>query len=87
MSESTGVKMPSLNKAGSIPKIKEFIILAKKDGIKKLNLEMIPKDKWDSEYKILIKGVTKQELEFIKEFMGNDEKIKYVLENTKQKKV
>ena len=80
MSESTGVKMASVNKAGSIPKIKEFIILAKKDGIKKLNLEMIPKDKWDSEYKILIKGVTKQELEFIKEFMGNDDLTKESIE-------
>lgn len=80
MSESTGVKMASVNKAGSIPKIKEFIILAKKDGIKKLNLEMIPKDKWDSEYKILIKGVTKQELEFIKEFMGNGDLTKESIE-------
>ena len=72
--------MASVNKAGSIPKIKEFIILAKKDGIKKLNLEMIPKDKWDSEYKILIKGVTKQELEFIKEFMGNGDLTKESIE-------
>ena len=80
MSESTGVKMASVNKAGSIPKIKEFIILAKKDGIQKLNLEMIPKDKWDSEYKILIKGVTKQELEFIKEFMGNGDLTKESIE-------
>lgn len=30
MSEPTGVKMASVNKAGSIPKLKEFIILAKK---------------------------------------------------------
>lgn len=43
MSEATGVKMASVNKAGSIAKIKEFIILAKKDGIKNLNLERIPK--------------------------------------------
>lgn len=41
MSEATGVKMASVNKAGSIAKIKEFIILAKKDGIKNLNLGRI----------------------------------------------
>lgn len=72
MSEATGVKMASVNKAGSIPKIKEFVILASKSGIKNLNIEMIPKDKWDDEYKTLCLGVTKDELDFVKEVMNDD---------------
>lgn len=73
MSEATGVKMASVNKAGSIPKLKEFIILAKKDGIRNLKIEMIPKEEWDSEYKYLVNDVTKQELDFIKDNMLNDD--------------
>lgn len=72
MSEATGVKMASVNKAGSIPKLKEFLILAKKDGIKNLTLEKIPKDKWDKEYKLLLNNVTKEELTFVKENLDND---------------
>ena len=59
MSEATGVKMASVNRAKSIAKLKEFIILGKKDGIRNLYIEKIPKDKWDEEYKIWVEGVTK----------------------------
>lgn len=75
MSEATGVKMASVNKVGSIPKIKEFIILASKSGIKNLNIEMIPKEKWDNEYKTLCLGVTKDELNFVKQVMNDDNRI------------
>jgi len=73
MSEATGVKMASVNKAGSIPKIKEFIILAKKDGIKNLKIDKIPKEKWDNEYKYLVKGVSKEDLDYIKSILENDD--------------
>lgn len=72
MSEATGVKMASVNKAGSIAKIKEFIILAKKDGIRNLNLERIPKDKWDNEYKTYISNVSNEELEIVKGILLDD---------------
>ena len=67
MSEATGVKMASVNRAKSIAKLKEFIILGKKDGIRNLYIEKIPKDKWDEEYKIWVEGVTKEELEELKD--------------------
>jgi adenine-specific DNA-methyltransferase len=73
MSEPTGVKMASIKKARSIPKLKEFIILAKKDGIKNLNMEYIPKEKWDNEYKILINGISREELDILKQIMENDD--------------
>ncbi|MBI2326339.1 site-specific DNA-methyltransferase [Candidatus Collierbacteria bacterium] len=66
MSEATGVKMASTKKAGSIPKLKEYIILAKKGGIKGLRLENIPKEKWDDEYKIFIDNVSFEEIEDLK---------------------
>lgn len=72
MSESTGVKMASVNKAGSIPKLKEYIILAKKDGIRNLELERIPKEKWDKEYKTYCSNVSDEELIKIKEILASD---------------
>lgn len=72
MSEPTGVKMASVNKSGSIPKLKEYIILAKKNGIKDLNLEKIPKSGWDSEYKTYCSNISDEELENIKEILSDD---------------
>jgi len=71
MSEATGVKMASVNQAGSIAKIKEFIILAKKDGIKNLNLERIPKESWDAEYKTYISGISDEDLESVKVILAD----------------
>lgn len=72
MSEPTGVKMASINKLGSVAKLKEYIILAGKDGIKGLTLEKIPKGGWDYEYKTVCLGLTKDELQLIKDIL-NDE--------------
>ena len=72
MSEPTGVKMASVNKSGSIPKLKEFIILAKKDGIKNLNLEKIPKGKWDNEYRTYISNISDNNLEIVKSFLRGE---------------
>ena len=74
MSEATGVKMASVNKAGSIPKLKEYIILAKKDGIKSLSLERVAKEKWDQEYKTYCSGISDEELERVKEILNDEER-------------
>jgi adenine-specific DNA-methyltransferase len=39
MAEPTGVKMSQIIRSGSIPKLKEYIILAGKSGIRGLNVE------------------------------------------------
>ena len=88
MSEATGVKMASVNKAGSIAKIKEYIILAKKDGIKNLSMEMVPKGKWDNEYKTYCENISDEELANIKRIIEDEERtiedINYVDECVKK---
>lgn len=74
MSEPTGVKMASVNKAGSIPKLKEYIILAKKDGICNLQLEKIPKEKWDNEYKTYCSNISDEDLLKVKDILANEER-------------
>ena len=54
MAEPTGVKMAQVIKTGSIPKLKEYIILAGKSGVRGLNVERIPKENWDNEYRICL---------------------------------
>ena len=66
MSEATGLKMAHVSSNGIIPKLKEYLIIAKKDGIKKLRLDKIAKEKWDNEYKSFLLDITKEEVEFIK---------------------
>lgn len=62
MSESTGVKMTHVINRGRIPKLKEYVIIARNDGIKDLYIERIPKEKWDNEYKHLIDGISEKEI-------------------------
>ncbi len=66
MSEATGVKMASINKTGSIPKLKEYIILASPKGIKNLHIEKVPKEKWDNEYKYIVTGISESDINYIK---------------------
>ena len=74
MSESTGVKMASINKAGGIAKLKEFIILAGKNGIKGLKLEKIPKTSWDDEYKTFVSGLTREEINTLKVILDDTDR-------------
>ena len=74
MSEPTGVKMASIKKVGSIPKLKEYIIVAGKSGIKGLDVEYVVKGKWDSEYKTLCLNVSQSELAFLKTVMTDEER-------------
>lgn len=74
MSEPTGVKMASINKNGSIAKLKEYVILAGKNGVKGLTLEKIPKGSWDYEYKTVCVGLEKHDLEFIKNTLDDEER-------------
>ncbi|MEG0314933.1 MAG: site-specific DNA-methyltransferase [Erysipelotrichaceae bacterium] len=69
MSEPTGVKMAHCEK--KLPKLKEYVLVYKKQYVKLNNIQ-IRKEKWDEEYKILIKGVTKEELLIIKDIMDKD---------------
>lgn len=70
MSEATGVKMTHANKR--LPKLKEYILIYKKSDVK-IKQVKIPKEKWDSEYKIMLLGIDKNEIEVVKEIMQDSE--------------
>ena len=76
MSEATGVKMASVIKNGRIPKIKEYLIIAKKNGINNINLDKISKSKWDGEYNSIITNVSKDEINIVKEIRDNENRSK-----------
>ena len=70
LSESTGVKMAHANKR--IPKLKEYIICYKNTGSIPIYPAMENKSKWDDEYRTVILGVTKTELEDLKTIINNE---------------
>jgi len=74
MSEATGVKMSSVLATGRVPKLKEYVVIAKKDGIRDLHIDKLPKEDWDDEYKQLITNLTEEELTVIKAVKGNPER-------------
>lgn len=82
MSEATGPKMAHVINSGRIPKLKEYIIIARKNGIRDLYVEKIPKESWDREYKTVCLNVSKKELAFIKETLDNDERTEEDINST-----
>lgn len=72
MSEPTGVKMSHVGKR--LPKLKEYILFYKKSLSYDVELEelKIPKTSWDSEYKILVEGVTREELDILKSIINKE---------------
>lgn len=72
MSEASGLKMGSVKKSGRIPKLKEFIIIAKKDGIKNLNVDLVPKSEWDKEYNIFWENFTKEDKNILDEIANRE---------------
>jgi len=66
MSESSGVKMASVIKQGTIPKFKEYLITATNDKLNGYFFEQIPKSEWDSEYNKFMDNFDEELREFIK---------------------
>ena len=63
LAEATSVKMAHTDKG--IPKLKEYVLAYKKNNIK-IYPTMVDKLGWDSEYKTVCSGLTKQELQKLK---------------------
>jgi adenine-specific DNA-methyltransferase len=80
MSEATGVKMSSVLASGRIPKLKEYVVIAKKDGIRNLHIDKLPKESWDDEYKTLITNATPDEVFEAKAIRDNEERTSEDLE-------
>lgn len=66
MSESSGVKMASVIKQGTIPKFKEYLITATNDKLNGYFFEQIPKGEWDNEYNKFMDNFDEELREFIK---------------------
>ncbi|MDX9900994.1 MAG: site-specific DNA-methyltransferase [Aliarcobacter sp.] len=74
MSEPTGVKMSHIINNGGIAKLKEYLVIAKINGINGLYLEKTPKEKWDNEYKTLITNARKDDINLIKQIRDNEQR-------------
>lgn len=70
MSEPTGVKMSHADTR--IPKLKEYILIYTNGGKVKLGKISIPKDQWDSEYKLFLENITPDEVLTIKNIRDNE---------------
>ena len=81
MSEPSGIKMSHVEKR--LPKLKEYILLYKKNTVK-LNEMKIPKENWDDEYKTVIVNLTKEELDFIKKVCKNENRIEEEIHKVNQ---
>lgn len=73
MSEASGLKMGATRKVGNIPKYKEYVIFAKKYGIKNLRFDPIKKAIWDNEYNIFIDNFSKKDREKINQISAKEE--------------
>ena len=70
MSEATSVKMAHVKRR--LPKMKEYVLVYKKDNIDLCNIQ-IPKNDWDDEYRIIIDKITKEELDMVKDILYSEE--------------
>lgn len=64
MSEVSGVKMAHVEKR--LPKLKETILVYRKSISPSLDIEHVPVDKWNDEYKTLLLGLSQDEIQEIK---------------------
>ncbi|WP_099118674.1 site-specific DNA-methyltransferase [Xenorhabdus ishibashii] len=64
MSEASGLKMASVKKQGTIPKLKEYIIAIKPSGINNIEFTPIKKSGWDSEYNIYLDNFSRENRDF-----------------------
>ena len=70
MSQPTGFKMKHVD--DRLPKLKEFILVYKMNPNSHINIVKKQKSKWDSEYKNILLGISKEEMHFINEVRTNN---------------
>jgi adenine-specific DNA-methyltransferase len=73
MSEPSGLKMGSVKRLGTIPKLKEYVIICKKNGPQGYFVEKIRKGSWDREYNIFITGLTVSDRQRISELSAQEQ--------------
>lgn len=74
MAEPTGVKMSNVISRGGIPKLKEYVLIYRKNGLRDFDIDKIPKENWDDEYKTVIDSLSKKEIAQLKNIMDNEQR-------------
>ena len=74
MAEPTGFKMVHAIAQGSIPRLKEYLILAGKSGIRNLHPERIAKTTWDPEYRWVLRHASPQAIQELKAIVANPDR-------------
>ena len=72
MSEPTGMKMAHADMR--IPKLKEYILVYTREKRVKLGEVIVPKEKWDNEYKTFLENITEEEVAKIKSIRENEDR-------------
>jgi len=70
MSEATGVKMT--HSAKRLPKLKEYILVYKKEKIPTINIDYIKKEGWDPEYNLILESADTKRVLQLKDIMDNE---------------
>ena len=70
MSEATGVKMSHVDKR--FPKLKEYLIVYKNSNFRITNLDLIPVDNWNNEYKVYLENFEKTDRELISKLQNKE---------------
>ena len=74
MSEASGLKMGGVIKSGTIPKLKEYVLVVKKNGgVNGLFFDKIKKDNWDREYNIYLENFSLEEKKIINEISEKED--------------
>lgn len=71
MSEASGVKMSHVDK--KLPKLKEYILVYRRDRTPKLEMEGVPAGAWNDEYKTLLLGIEKDAIDEIKDICEREQ--------------
>jgi adenine-specific DNA-methyltransferase len=70
MSEASGVKMSHVDK--KLPKLKEYVLIYRKEKTPKLEMEQVPVGQWNDEYKTILVNVNETEIERLKEIIDGE---------------
>jgi adenine-specific DNA-methyltransferase len=70
MSEVSGLKMSHVDKR--LPKLKEYILIYKKGGYPKIDVELIPAEEWNDEYKNILVNISKEEIDGLKDLLAKE---------------
>jgi adenine-specific DNA-methyltransferase len=70
MSEASGVKMSHVDK--KLPKLKEYVLIYRKNFTPKIDIENVPLGVWNDEYKTILLGLDKADIDDLKSIITSE---------------